>query len=69
MILVSINTTEDICEIDINHQTMQVHLVKKLKMRNDSFLRTAAIFFSVFKGIFILLKRLVFSPIKGSSKN
>ncbi len=61
MILVSINTTENFCEINIYHRMMKVYLVKKLKMKNNSHWRTVAIFTSVFKGIFILFKRLTFS--------
>lgn len=63
MILVSINTTENFCEINIYHRLMKVYLVKKLKMKNNSHWRTVTIFASVFKGMLILFKRLTFSPV------
>ncbi|MBA4407640.1 hypothetical protein C0389_10225 [bacterium] len=63
MILVSINTTEKFCEINIYHKLIKVDLVKNLKMKNNSHWRTFSIFASVFKGMFILFKRILFSPI------
>ncbi|MFA5806479.1 MAG: hypothetical protein WC879_17750 [Melioribacteraceae bacterium] len=63
MILVSINTTENFCEINIYHRMMKVDLVKKLKMKNNSHWRTITIFASVVRGIFILFKRIALSPV------
>ena len=61
MIVVSINTTENFCEINIFHRMMKVYIVKKLKMKNNSHWRTVTIFASLFRGVFILIKKITFS--------
>lgn len=61
MILVSVYTEENLCEISIVHHLVKVNLSKKLMMKKNSHLRTIAIFAAIFKGILILVKRLVLS--------
>jgi hypothetical protein len=64
MILVSINTGENFCEINIRHRLLEVYLVKNLAMRNNSHWKTISIFASLFKGLFVLGKRIALLMLK-----
>ena len=64
MILVSINTQEKFCAIDIIHRLMTVHLVREFFINKNSTWRTICIFRQLLKGVFILCNRLMFSKLR-----